>query len=563
LFKGPLSKFFQETKQWIGYQCRYLIEKRLGNWFHGRLENGLPASLPYNPHHSIGDSVQCHIIDYHIPTQHFILSMDWKKPTNKPNQSTDCIILCQLSPYAIGLTTSEHKLVYLPTFTDLNSFYSPSSSISYQIKQQIDLSSLTSYTSDQYHYILYSNPTKNSSIQSYQINETHSVTILDVLPKQLNVKLPDNSRGRIHITELFAQDPLPDSYQTLNDLYQVNQTLNVRILGTRNIEQDSKHQRPVYECSLRNSSSIQHKVGDRILAYLDKIDEKTKGYWFYLSLHVRGYVPAELISKKLEPGQCVYLTILNKTTNEKGEYFTLTMFDKSEIDDNKTVYAKFDTIETINEFRFHVKHNNELYEAILYSTDVSDCFEDFVLWNYLMNVKSPLLINGQLNIKKELWKFRNKTIRAFVKEENTEKKQLILSTRKSRLEKNHLDIIDEEIESIDQISVGDVLHGYIDKLSNRQIVLLLGSGKSIVGHVEKVVNRSLNGHLREYLDIGMVMEAIVLNVDKDKNKCQMKLTDQCIEQILSKRSKKGRLSRASSIVSEYFLFFRNQLSFNS
>jgi hypothetical protein len=31
-----------------------------------------------------------------------------------------------------------------------------------------------------------------------------------------------------------------------------------------------------------------------------------------------------------------------------------------------------------------------------------------------------------------------------------------------------------------------------------------------MGHVEKVVSRTLNGHLREYLDVGMVVEAIVL-----------------------------------------------------
>jgi hypothetical protein len=64
---------------------------------------------------------------------------------------------------------------------------------------------------------------------------------------------------------------------------------------------------------------------------------------------------------------------------------------------------------------------------------VSDVFEDFIFWNYLMNVKPPLLVNGQLNIKKDLWKLRNKTIRAFIKEENQEKKQMILSTRKSKL----------------------------------------------------------------------------------------------------------------------------------
>ena len=38
------------------------------------------------------------------------------------------------------------------------------------------------------------------------------------------------------------------------------------------------------------------------------------------------------------------------------------------------------------------------------------------------------------------------------------------------------------------------------------------------------------------------------SVDVETKKCQMKLTDQFIEQIVSKRSKKARLSRASSVV---------------
>ena len=79
-----------------------------------------------------------------------------------------------------------------------------------------------------------------------------------------------------------------------------------------------------------------------------------------------------------------------------------------------------------------------------------------------------------------------------------------------RLEQNHLDVIDEEIETIEQVSAGDILHGYIDVLTNRQITVLLGGGRSIVGQVEKVVNRTLNGHLREYLDVGMIVEAVVL-----------------------------------------------------
>ena len=328
------------------------------------------------------------------------------------------------------MTPQSNHLIYLPTFSDLNSFYSQSASISYKPKQEIDLSTLTPYISEEYHYIIYPSQSKKSSIETYQSDQIQSVTILDVLPKQLNVKLNDGSRGRIHITELF-DEPSPDNFQSLNDCYQSKQILNARILGTRNIEKDSKHQRPVYELSLREKHSDQYEIGDRVIGFFDKIDEKTKGYWFYLSLHVRGYVPPEFLSKKLNIGQCAYLTILNKTKNDKGEYYTLTMFEKTQSESN-IVYAQFKEMKSINEFHFNIKKNEEIYEGILICTDVSDCFEDFIFWNYLMNVKPPLLINGQLNIKKELWKFRNKTIRAFVKEENGEKKQMILSTRKSR-----------------------------------------------------------------------------------------------------------------------------------
>lgn len=491
-------------------KCRYLIEKRLDDWFNGRLENGLPASLPYDVHYSIGDSIDCYIIDYNIPSQQFILTTDIKKSpkilADSSETFTQCTILCQLPTYALAITQTTNHLIHLPTFSNLNSFYSLSSKVFYKRKQQINLNSLTPYISKEYNYIIFPSET---SVKVYQTNEIQSVTILDVLPKQLNVKLNDGTHGRIHISELFDK-PSPDKFQSLNNIYQKNQILNAKILGTRKIEKDSKHQRPVYELSLRDNSVKDYQIGEKIIGYFDKIDEKTKGYWFNLSVHIYGYVPPEFISKQLNLGQCCYLTILNKTKNDKGDYYILTMFDNNNQSQSNIVYAKFHEIHSINEFHFHITKNNEIYQGILISTDVSDVFEDFIFWNYLMNVKPPILINGQLNIKKELWKFRNKTIRVYIKEEISEKKQMILSTRKSYLDQNHLDIIDEEITNIEQISDGDVLHGYIDSLTNRQIKVLIGSQGKILGHIEKVFNRTLNGHLREYLDVGMIVEATVL-----------------------------------------------------
>ncbi|CAF3070586.1 unnamed protein product [Rotaria socialis] len=546
---GPLSKFFQETKTWIGFKCRCVIEKRVDDWFVGRLENGLPATLPYDAHYSIGDSIEGYIIDFNLPAQQFIITMDLKKPikysTNSSQTFTQCTILCQLPSYALAITQDSNQLVHLPTFSDLNSFYSISSTASYKRTQQIDITPIKPYRSEEFHYFIVPFQQKKSSIQNYQSNETVPVTIIDVLPKQLNVKLNDGSRGRIHITELF-DNPSTENLQKLNDLYHANETLNARIIGTRNIEADSKHKKPVYELSLREKPCEPFEIGDRIIGFFDKVDEKTRGSWFYLSLHLRGYVPPEFISKQLTTGQCSDLTIMNKIVNDKGEHYTLSMFDNNQSDSN-IVFAQFKELKSANEFHFNITKDDENYQGILVATDVSDVFENFVFWNYLMNVKPPVLINGQLHMKKELWKFKNKTIRAFVKEENKETKQMILSTRKSKLEKNHLDLIDDEIENMEQISIGDILHGYIDVLTNRQITLLLGSGKTIMGHVDKVFNRTLGGHLREYLDVGMVVEAVVLNIDKEKKKCQMKLTDQCIQQIVSKRSKTNRLSRASSL----------------
>lgn len=431
---GPLSKFLQETKKWIGLKCRCLIEKRVDDWFFGRLENGVPASVPYDAHYSIGDSIEGYIIDFNLPAQHFVITLDLKKPikylANSSDKFTQCTILCQMPSYALAITQDSNHLVHIPTFSDLNSFYSSSSAVSYKRKQQIDISAYNPDISDEYKYVVIPCQQKKSSIKTYEPNEMVSVTIIDVLPKQLNVKLSDGSRGRLHITELF-DNPTPENFQALNDVYHSNQTLNARIIGTRNIEQDSKHQRPVYELSLREKSSKAFDIGDRIIGFFDKADEKTKGDWFYLSLHLRGYVPPEFISKSLSAGQCSYLTVMNKVTNDKGEHYTLSMFDNNQSMSN-IVYAQFKTIKSINEFHFNVTKDDENYEAILMATDVSDVFEDFIFWNNLMNVKPPVLVNGQLNMKKELWKFRNKSIRAYVKEENKVEKQMILSTRKSR-----------------------------------------------------------------------------------------------------------------------------------
>jgi len=360
--------------------------------------------------------------------------MDLKKPIKYSIDSSqtfsECTILCQLPTYALAISQQSNHLIHLPTFSDLNSFYSTSSTISYKRQQQININSLNPYISEEFNFIILPLEIKKSSIEIYELNQLESVTIIDVLSKQLNVKLNDGSHGRIHITELFDK-PSPDKFQSLNDYYHKNEILNARIIGTRNIELDSKHQRPVYELSLREKSSNQYQIGDQIIGFFDKIDEKNKGYWFYLSLHNRGYVPPEFLSKQLNIGQCSYLTIMNKTKNDKGEYYILSMFDNNQLKSN-IVYAQFKEIKSINEFHFNIIKDKEIYQGILISTDVSDVFENFIFWNYLMNVKSPLLINGQLNIKKELWKFRNKTIRAFIKEENKDKKQMILSTRKSR-----------------------------------------------------------------------------------------------------------------------------------
>ncbi|CAF0917235.1 unnamed protein product [Rotaria sp. Silwood1] len=127
IYDGPLSKFFQEINQWIGFKCRCLIEKRLDDWFIGRLENGLPASLPYDPHYSTGDSIEGYIIDFNLPSEQFVITIDLKKPIKYSIDSSQtfpqCTILCQLPSYALAITEHSNHLIHLPKFSDLSSIF--------------------------------------------------------------------------------------------------------------------------------------------------------------------------------------------------------------------------------------------------------------------------------------------------------------------------------------------------------------------------------------------------------------------------------------------------------
>ncbi|CAF4613624.1 unnamed protein product, partial [Rotaria magnacalcarata] len=79
--------------------------------------------------------------------------MDLKKPikysTNSSQTFTQCTILCQLPSYALAITQDSNQLVHLPTFSDLNSFYSISSTASYKRTQQIDITSIKPYRSEE------------------------------------------------------------------------------------------------------------------------------------------------------------------------------------------------------------------------------------------------------------------------------------------------------------------------------------------------------------------------------------------------------------------------------
>lgn len=428
-----MSKFFKENKIWIGKKARFLIEKRSENWFVGRIENGLPAIVPYDAQHSVGDSIDGSIIDFHLPGQQLVLSNDINTTIETQidcsHSIKQCQIVCRFSTYSLALINGSNNLLHIPNFNDLNSFYSSHLPASLKDKE-ILFDDVQPYHSESFNYLICRSPKKKSSIRIHQKNDKVSVTIVDVLPKQLNVKLADGSRGRIHVVESMENGEF-ERFTSLNDRFHVNQTVVARVLGTRNIEKTVKHRRPVYELSLRETSIEDLNLSDRIFGFVDKIDDKSKGFWFSLSNSCHGYLPAEFVSEKLDVGRFYPVVIMNKAKNDKGEYFTLSMVD----DDEKkcgVVFAKFKEIRSANEFHFDVEKDQEKYLGILMSPDVADVYENFVFWSYLMNVKMPSIINGQIQMKKEAWKFRNRTIRAVVKHEDSKEKRVFLSTRKSR-----------------------------------------------------------------------------------------------------------------------------------
>ena len=107
----------------------------------------------------------------------------------------------------------------------------------------------------------------------------------------------------------------------------------------------------------------------------------------------------------------IYHRSMDRHNNHESN--TLLPFDPRGSELN-IVSVRFKVDQTGKSIAFSSAKGEEEYEGILNSPGIADVFEDFVIEKLLMNVKAPLLVNP----KKELWKFCNTTIRAFVKEEN-------------------------------------------------------------------------------------------------------------------------------------------------
>ncbi|CAF1237917.1 unnamed protein product [Didymodactylos carnosus] len=537
---GLLHKFLNETK-WLGHYCRCAIEKRDGDWFLCRIDNGLISRCLYDAHYSVGDTISGHIIDIDLSNQQFIITTDLLMNKNQSNidfntidhlSFESCTVLCQLSSYAIGIIGTS-VLVHIPTFSHLNSFYC--SNLTYQRKQVLKLENVEYTRSPLHHYIIsHSTQSLVSKKILYEPDEIVNVTICDVLPKQLNVRLEDGSRGRIHITEIC--DKPSETFPSLTDQYQTNQQLKVRIISTRNIEQTKYHLKPVYELTLRSSTQTTI-INDQLYGFIDKIDQN-HGLWFFLSLHVRALVPNLLIStnpniienlaEHFRIGQCCQLNIVSKRDEHR---YDASLIELKPPKIGTVVCAQFKQILSPNEFVFSLP---TAIDGTLLSTDVTDNYVDYSFWTKLMNIKKPTKTMSTIyNMKREHRKFKNKIVQVYIKNINDENK-ISLSTRKSRIFNNHLDVTDEEVERLEQLAVGDVIRGYISSLTNRQLTLLIG--QSITGRIEKIPMRPLHGHLREYLDVGMVVEGEVLKIDIETNSCSMKLTNEFIQQF---RKEKG------------------------
>ena len=370
------------------------------------------------------------------------------------------------------------------------------------------------------------------STSDLYVGKVTKASIISIKNTQLNVKLADNVQGRVDVSHVFdSWDKIPNAMSPLSK-FRVNTTIGVRILGVHDaknhrylpISHRSTHS--VLELSTRpsdlNESTAPElslktlELGSVHIGFVNNV--QSNSLWVNLSPNVRGRISMLEISDDV--------SVLNdlSTNFPVGSALRVRVLavnladgrlDLSARSSGASTHLGWDSIKKnmvlpgritkINERQIIVQLN-DLISAPAHLIDVSDDYDKASTISYS----------------------KNSIVRVSVVDIDKSNKRLRLSLRPSRVLNSSLPIKDREITSFSQLSVGDVIRGFVKNVSDKGLFVSLGGDVSAMVRISDLSDMFIKDWKDEF-QVDQLVKGRIMSIDSTSGQIQMSLKSSVVD----------------------------------
>ncbi|KAI1144125.1 nucleic acid-binding protein [Hypoxylon sp. FL0543] len=365
-----------------------------------------------------------------------------------------------------------------------------------------------------------------SSMDDIFIGKITKAKISSVKSTQLNVKLSDNVQGRVDVSQVFdTWDKISNPRSPLSS-FRVNSTITVRVLGIH----DARNHRflpfthrsthSVLELSAKPSDlkkdapqvlSYDHlQPGSTHTGFVNNVEKNA--LWVTLSPNVRGRISTLEISDDVSQlknlassfpvGSALRVRVLTVNAAEGR-------LDLSARSSGSSASLTWETVKQDMVLPGRITKMNErqimvqLSEAVSGPVHLIDISDDYSEANTLSYSKNDVIRVSVVDVDKS-----NKKIR--------------LSTRPSRVLNSSLPVKDREITKTSQVSVGDILRGFVKNVSDKGLFVSLGGNVTAMVKISDLSDRFLKDWKDEF-QIDQLVKGRIISMESTTGHIQMSL----------------------------------------
>jgi rRNA biogenesis protein RRP5 len=370
------------------------------------------------------------------------------------------------------------------------------------------------------------------TIDDISVGTVTKARIASVKNSQLNVRLADNIQGRVDVSQVFdSWDEVKDTKQPLKH-FNSGDIISVKVLGVHDAKNhrflpiSHKSTHAVLELSAKPSdvkkgstetlSYEKLSVGSTHLAFVNNVQESS--LWVNLSPNVRGRINAlevsddvsqlEKMSANFPVGSALRVRVLSVDPAQGRLDLSARLSSSSDeltwdtIKQNMVLPGR---ITKINERQIMVQLSN-VVSGPIHLTDISDNYDEANTMDYA----------------------KNSVIRVSVVNVDKSNKKVRLSARHSRVLNSSAKVKDQEVSKVSQLSVGDVIRGFVKHVSDKGVFVALGGDVTAMVKISDLSDRFLKDW-KDTFQVDELVKGRITSIDAATGRIQMSLKASVVE----------------------------------